>query len=64
MTSHTAVKNPAFAGMTSKKQQQQQKQTMKKTSYPKRDIRILLLEGISPTAVETFQAAGYTQIEQ
>lgn len=38
--------------------------TMKKTSYPKRDIRILLLEGISLTAVETFQAAGYTQIEQ
>jgi D-3-phosphoglycerate dehydrogenase len=37
---------------------------MKKTSYPKQDIRILLLEGISPTAVETFRAAGYTRIEQ
>ena len=37
---------------------------MKKTSYPKRDIRILLLEGLSQTAVETFKAAGYTNIEQ
>ncbi len=37
---------------------------MKKTSYPKQDIRILLLEGISPTAVDTFRAAGYTRIEQ
>ncbi|HVK51715.1 MAG TPA: phosphoglycerate dehydrogenase [Pseudoxanthomonas sp.] len=35
----------------------------KKTSYPKQDIRVLLLEGVSQTAVETFQAAGYTQIE-
>ena len=35
----------------------------KKTSYPKQDIRVLLLEGVSRTAVETFQAAGYTQIE-
>ncbi len=37
---------------------------MKKTSYPKQDIRILLLEGVSQTAVDTFHAAGYTQIEQ
>lgn len=37
---------------------------MKKTSYPKRDIRILLLEGVSQTAVETFRAAGYSRIEQ
>jgi D-3-phosphoglycerate dehydrogenase / 2-oxoglutarate reductase len=37
---------------------------MKKTSYPKQDIRILLLEGVSQSAVETFQAAGYHQIEQ
>lgn len=36
---------------------------MKKTSYPKQDIRVLLLEGISATAVEVFRAAGYTQIE-
>lgn len=36
---------------------------MKKTSLPKQDIRILLLEGISPSALETFQAAGYTRIE-
>lgn len=35
----------------------------KKTSYPKQDIRVLLLEGVSRTAVDTFQAAGYTQIE-
>ena len=37
---------------------------MKKTSFPKQDIRILLLEGISQTAIDTFQAAGYSQIEQ
>lgn len=36
---------------------------MKKTSYPKQDIRVLLLEGVSQTAVETFRAAGYSQIE-
>ena len=36
---------------------------MKKTSYPKQDIKVLLLEGISPSAVETFRAAGYTRIE-
>jgi D-3-phosphoglycerate dehydrogenase len=36
---------------------------MKKTSYPKQDIRVLLLEGISRSAVETFQNAGYSQIE-
>ncbi|WP_371281836.1 phosphoglycerate dehydrogenase [Dokdonella sp.] len=36
---------------------------MKKTSYPKQDIRVLLLEGVSASAVDTFKAAGYTQIE-
>ncbi|WP_440222878.1 phosphoglycerate dehydrogenase [Dokdonella sp. MW10] len=36
---------------------------MKKTSFPKQDIRVLLLEGVSPSAVETFKAAGYSQIE-
>ncbi|MGB0955785.1 MAG: phosphoglycerate dehydrogenase [Panacagrimonas sp.] len=36
---------------------------MKKTSFPKSDIRVLLLEGISQTAVEHFQAAGYSNIE-
>jgi len=35
----------------------------KKTSYPKQDIRVLLLEGVSQTAVDTFRAAGYSQIE-
>ena len=37
--------------------------TIKKTSFPKQDIRVLLLEGVSPSAVETFRAAGYSQIE-
>ena len=37
--------------------------SIKKTSYPKQDIRVLLLEGVSRTAVETFRAAGYSQIE-
>ncbi len=37
--------------------------SLKKTSFPKQDIRVLLLEGVSETAVETFKAAGYTQIE-
>lgn len=35
----------------------------KTTSFPRQDIRVLLLEGISQTAVEAFRAAGYTQIE-
>ncbi len=35
---------------------------MKKTSYPKQDIKILLLEGISANAVETFRAAGYSNV--
>jgi len=35
----------------------------KKTSFPKSDIRVLLLEGVSQTAVETFRAAGYSQID-
>jgi len=33
------------------------------TSFPKQDIRVLLLEGISHSAVETFRAAGYSQFE-
>ena len=36
---------------------------MKKTSYPRQDIRVLLLEGVSASAVETFRSAGYSQIE-
>ena len=35
----------------------------KKTSFPKQDIRVLLLEGVSETAVDVFKAAGYSQIE-
>ncbi|ODV17639.1 MAG: D-3-phosphoglycerate dehydrogenase [Rhodanobacter sp. SCN 68-63] len=34
-----------------------------KTSYPKQDIKVLLLEGVSQSAVETFRQAGYSQIE-
>ena len=33
------------------------------TSFPRQDIQILLLEGISPRAVDAFRAAGYTRIE-
>ena len=33
------------------------------TSYPKSDIRVLLLEGVAPTAVESFRNAGYSQIQ-
>ncbi|MHC9085802.1 phosphoglycerate dehydrogenase [Luteimonas sp. RIT-PG2_3] len=36
---------------------------MSKTSFPKQDIRVLLLEGVSQNAVDVFKAAGYTQIE-
>jgi D-3-phosphoglycerate dehydrogenase len=36
---------------------------MKKTSFPKQDIKVLLLEGVSRTALETFRSAGYTNIE-
>jgi len=35
-----------------------------RTSFPKQDIRVLLLEGISQSAVDEFTAAGYTQIER
>ncbi|WP_049622026.1 phosphoglycerate dehydrogenase [Frateuria defendens] len=34
-----------------------------KTSFPKQDIKVLLLEGVSQSALESFQRAGYTQIE-
>ena len=34
-----------------------------KTSYPKADIKVLLLEGVSQSAVEVFRRAGYSQIE-
>jgi len=33
------------------------------TSFPKEDIKVLLLEGLSATAVENFRRAGYSQIE-
>ncbi|MBA2077862.1 MAG: D-3-phosphoglycerate dehydrogenase [Rhodanobacter sp. 68-29] len=34
-----------------------------KTSFPRQDIKVLLLEGVSRTAVETFERAGYSNIE-
>jgi len=34
-----------------------------KTSFPKQDIRVVLFEGISRSAVEVFRAAGYDQVE-
>jgi D-3-phosphoglycerate dehydrogenase len=34
-----------------------------KTSYPRKDIRVLLLEGVSPSAVDVFRDAGYSSIE-
>ncbi len=42
---------------------QGQTPSMSKTSYPRSEIRVLLLEGISQSAVEAFERAGYTQIE-
>ncbi|MBB3228959.1 D-3-phosphoglycerate dehydrogenase [Luteibacter sp. Sphag1AF] len=36
---------------------------MKRTSYPKEDIKVLLLEGVSRSALDTFRHAGYSQIE-
>ncbi|OOG54966.1 D-3-phosphoglycerate dehydrogenase [Rhodanobacter sp. B05] len=33
------------------------------TSFPRQDIRVLLLEGISASAVEVFHRAGYSQVE-
>ena len=34
-----------------------------KTSFPKQDIRVVLFEGISQSAVDVFTAAGYQQVE-
>ena len=34
-----------------------------KTSFPKQDIKVLLLEGVSHTAVDAFKAAGYSNLE-
>ncbi len=33
------------------------------TSYPRQDIKVLLLEGVSASAVENFKRAGYSQVE-
>jgi D-3-phosphoglycerate dehydrogenase / 2-oxoglutarate reductase len=34
-----------------------------KTSFPKQDIHVLLLEGVSASAMQIFRQAGYTQVE-
>jgi len=34
-----------------------------KTSFPKQDIKVLLLEGVSRSALDSFHRAGYSQIE-
>ncbi len=36
---------------------------MSRLSFPKENIRILLLEGIDPSAVEAFRSHGYTNVE-
>lgn len=36
---------------------------MTSTSFPREDIRILLLEGISANAIDSFRAAGYSNVE-
>jgi len=36
---------------------------MKKTSYPRSDIKVLLLEGVSRSARDAFEAAGYSNVE-
>ncbi|TXK65120.1 phosphoglycerate dehydrogenase [Alkalisalibacterium limincola] len=36
---------------------------MADTSFPREDIQVLLLEGVSPSTVDAFKAAGYTRIE-
>ncbi len=33
------------------------------TSYPRQDIKVLLLEGVSASAVESFKRAGYSHVE-
>jgi len=33
------------------------------TSYPRQDIKVLLLEGVSASAVESFHRAGYSHVE-
>ena len=33
------------------------------TSFPRQDIKVLLLEGVSASAVENFKRAGYSQVE-
>jgi len=37
---------------------------VRRTSFPKHDLKVLLLEGIHPRASEAFAAAGYTEVER
>jgi D-3-phosphoglycerate dehydrogenase len=36
----------------------------RRTSFPKRDLKVLLLEGIHPRAAEIFATAGYSDVER
>ena len=36
---------------------------MKKTSFPREDIKVLLLEGVSQSALDVFRKAGYSQVD-
>ncbi len=38
-------------------------QSSMQTSFPRQDIKVLLLEGVSQSALSAFQAGGYTNIE-
>ena len=38
--------------------------TMTRTSFPRQDIRVLLLEGVSQSAVDAFHDAGYSLIDR
>jgi D-3-phosphoglycerate dehydrogenase len=40
-----------------------QRFVVNKTSYPKQDIKVLLLEGVSKTACDALAAAGYSNVE-
>ena len=36
---------------------------MKKTSFPREDIKVLLLEGVSQSALDVFRKAGYSHVD-
>src|SRR5690606_35621462 len=59
----TAETQAASGIMAATPQPDAERMTPLKTSFPKQDIRIVLFEGISQSAVEVFIAAGYEQVE-